>query len=151
MLTRELLIPEQQSQITSEPSWVMFFIPFRIIYRSTTFETLSTRLCAFDPSFQSQFCGSHGHNALPQFFPFLMMSTTERAALVPWIRRLWWCSAAQEEWGLCSACLTLWHSSSSCCSPSLSPDTQKCPLFLMSWHSCHGSWRASVLGSAHQP
>lgn len=119
MLTMELLILEQWPQITSEPFWVTFFILIRFICRSITFQALSMRLSAFDPYFQSRFCGSRGYNALPWFLLFLRTphdrcssfdAVGQEAGRDDAVRLRNECGPSRDP---CSDSLTLWHSTSS--------------------------------------
>lgn len=103
-------------------------------------------------SFQSRFCGSHGHNALPQFFPFRRISMTNSSFGA--MDQEAGCDDAvqlRKECGPCSDSLTRWHSSSSSvAAPPLAQTPRSLGAFHMSFipamvHRC-----APMLGSAHQ-
>lgn len=89
-------------------------------------------------SFQSRFCGSHGHNALPQFFPFRRISMTNSSFGA--MDQEAGCDDAvqlRKECVPCSDILTHWHSSSS--SVAAPPLAQKCRCFPHEFYNCHGS------------
>lgn len=155
MLTMELLILEQWPQITPGPFWVTFFISISSICRSIPFQALSMRVSALEPYLQSRFCGS---GVLMHCCGF------SGSWGAPWQGQqlwccgsgswLWWCSAAQEcvdpaeplaQTTSPSGTDQLW-----CCSPSPSPDTQKCLFATQADIYITAHTRASVLGSARQ-
>lgn len=148
MLTMELLIPEQWPRITPEPSWVTFLIPIRSICRSIPFQALSMTVSALDP-YLWFWCS----NALLWFLWFLRNPVVGAAAVMhhSW---LWWCSAAQECVDPAEPLAQTAPPSDTdqlrCCSPSLSPDTQKCLFVTQAGIYTTAHMQATVLWSACQ-